>query len=170
MRRPPPRHRLQHPSLTGAPTSSLPAFAPVCRKSIALKRAADQIVDVITAEDIGKLPDENIAESIQRVTGVQITRDGGEGKGVNIRGLSAQTQINGRVALGLKADGQAARDFDFRSLGAEFVQTIEVSKSPVASQPEGALGGTVNLITRKPLDFKKPTFSFSADGQYSEFR
>lgn len=136
--------------------------------SIVQKRGAAQIVDTITAEDIGKLPDENVAESIQRITGVQITRDRGEGLGVNIRGLSAQTTINGRVALGSRADGISVRDFDFRNLAADFFQTIEVFKSPMASQAEGALGGTVNLVTRKPLDLKERTFSIGAEMQYGD--
>lgn len=136
--------------------------------SIEQKRRANQIVDTITAEDIGKLPDENIAESIQRITGVQITRDRGEGLGVNIRGLSAQTTINGRVGLGSRTGGISGRDFDFRNLAADFFQTIEVFKSPVAAQPEGALGGTVNLITRKPLDLKRQTISFGAELQYGD--
>lgn len=136
--------------------------------SIDQKRRATQIVDTITAEDIGKLPDENIAESIQRITGVQITRDRGEGLGVNIRGLSAQTTINGRVGLGSRTGGIAARDFDFRNLAADFFQTIEVFKSPIAAQPEGALGGTVNLITRKPLDLREQTISVGAEIQYGD--
>lgn len=139
--------------------------------SIEKKRAANQIVDTITAEDIGKLPDQNIAESIQRVTGVQITRSGGEGFGVNIRGLTALTTINGRVQLGQagRTNEQASRDYDYRNLAAEFFQAIEVYKSPLASQPEGALGGTVNLVTRKPLDFNDLTLSAGAEGQYSDY-
>lgn len=133
-------------------------------ESIDRKRRADQVVDVITAEDIGKLPDDNIAESIQRITGVQITRDEGEGRGVNIRGLTAQTTINGRVQVGANS-----RDFDFRNLAAEFFQTIEVFKSPLASQPEGALGGTVNLITRKPLDSDEPLLSIGVEGLYADY-
>ncbi len=139
--------------------------------SIEQKRAANQIVDTITATDIGKLPDENIAESIQRITGVQITRSGGEGLGVNIRGLSAQTTINGRVGLGPggRTFDLAARDYDYRNLAADFFQSVEVFKSPVASQPEGALGGTVNLVTRKPLDFRDRVFSVGLEGQYSDY-
>ncbi|PAX06946.1 TonB-dependent receptor [Sphingomonas lenta] len=132
-------------------------------QAIDRKRSADQVVDVITADDIGKLPDDNIAESIQRVTGVQITRDEGEGRGVNIRGLTAQTTINGRVQVGANS-----RNFDFRNLAAEFFQTIEVFKSPLASQPEGALGGTVNLVTRKPLD-GKPVVSIGVEGLYADY-
>lgn len=139
--------------------------------SIEQKRRADQIVDTITAEDIGKLPDQNIAESIQRITGVQITRSGGEGLGVNIRGLTALTTINGRVGLGPAGRNfyLSARHYDYRNLAAEFFQTIEVFKSPLASQPEGALGGTVNLITRKPLDFDSPVISIGVEGQYSDY-
>ena len=68
------------------------------RASIEQKRDADNIVEVITATDIGKLPDENVADSLQRVTGVQISREGGEGRSANIRGLAATTYINGRSA------------------------------------------------------------------------
>ncbi|PAX09068.1 TonB-dependent receptor [Sphingomonas lenta] len=137
--------------------------------SVARKREASQILDVITAEDIGKLPDDNIAESMQRVTGVQITRDRGEGFGINIRGLSSQTSINGRLGLGTRTEGVSARDVDFRNLAAEFFQAVEVFKTPVASNIEGSLGGYVNLVTRKPLDLKERTISVAGELLLNEY-
>jgi iron complex outermembrane recepter protein len=135
------------------------------RAGIALKRSAANVTESITATDIGKLPDENVADSLQRVTGVQISRESGEGKGANIRGLAATTYINGRAA----ASPGNTRDFDMRNLTSDFFQSIEVSKSVVASQPEGTLGGTINLVTRKPLDFSKRTISISLEATYADY-
>lgn len=135
------------------------------RASIEQKRDADNIVEVITATDIGKLPDENVADSLQRMTGVQISREGGEGRAANIRGLAATTYINGRSA----ASPGRTRDFDLRNLTADFFEAVEVSKSVLASQPEGTLGGSINLVTRKPLSFSDRTISAGLEATYSDF-
>ncbi|WGM30580.1 Vitamin B12 transporter BtuB [Brevundimonas sp. NIBR11] len=135
------------------------------RASIEQKRDADNIVEVITATDIGKLPDENVADSLQRVTGVQISREGGEGRSANIRGLAATTYINGRSA----ASPGRTRDFDLRNLTADFFEAVEVSKSVLASQPEGTLGGSINLVTRKPLSFSDRTLSAGLEATYSDY-
>lgn len=145
------------------------------RKAAQVKRDADQVVDVITAEDVGKLPDDNVAEALQRVTGVQITRVFGEGQAVNIRGLQqVRVEVDGRTLLGFSGrvsppeNDNLGRSSGLDSVPSSLFGRLEVAKSSIASQVEGGLGGTVNLKTPKPFDFKKPTVSLSARGTYSE--
>lgn len=119
------------------------------------KRNSNQIVDSISAQDIGQFPDENVAESLARITGVQIDRSQnafGEGSFISIRGLgpdATRTFVNGRAVLSSKF---ADRSVDFRDLPADFVQMLQVIKSPTAGNIEGSLGGIVNVVTRRPLD------------------
>ncbi len=130
------------------------------------KRNADVVSDGISAEDIGKFPDQNLAESLQRITGVQITRSRGEGASVSIRGLApdfARTQYNGRT---LGSGG--SRSFDFTSLSAEFVSAVEVAKSPTADMIEGGLAGTINVRTARPLDIGKSSFNGTVEGVYED--
>lgn len=119
------------------------------------KRNAPQVLDAISAEDIGKFPDKDMGEALQRVTGVQITRSsGGEGSTVTIRGADptmTRVEINGTTALSLTV-GASDRAVDFRDLPVEFVKTIEVIKSPTADMVEGGVGGTVRVTTRRPFD------------------
>ncbi len=145
------------------------------RKAAQVKRDADQVIDVITAEDVGKLPDDNVAEALQRVTGVQITRVFGEGQAVNIRGLQqVRVEVDGRTLLGFSArvsppeNDNLGRSSGLDSVPSSLFGRLEVAKSSIASQVEGGLGGTVNLKTPKPFDFRKPTISLSARGTYSE--
>ena len=140
-----------------------------------IKREAAQVMDVITAEDVGKLPDANVAEALQRVTGVQITRVFGEGQSVSVRGLQqVRVEVDGRTLLGWSArlsppeNDQLGRSSGLDSVPSSLFGRLEVRKSPLASQAEGGLGGTVNLVTPKPLSFKKPTISVRAQGVYSE--
>jgi iron complex outermembrane receptor protein len=144
-------------------------------KAAEIKRSAPQILDVITSEDVGKLPDANVAEALQRVTGVQITRVFGEGQAVNIRGLQqVRVEIDGRTLLGFSARVSPPENDNLgRSSGLDAVPSslfgrLEVSKSPLAKQVEGGLGGSVNLVTPKPFSFKKPTIALRAQGTYSE--
>ncbi|KMT65477.1 TonB-dependent receptor domain-containing protein [Catenovulum maritimum] len=124
-----------------------------------IKKNANQIVDAISAEDIGQLPDNNIAEALQRVTGVQINRDGtGQGSGFQVRGLSQnRVEINGQ---GMGSGGDD-RSNSFNAVDSALFSKIEVIKSPTADMVEGASGATVRLHTFKPLDFKKTTFNVS---------
>jgi iron complex outermembrane receptor protein len=140
-----------------------------------IKREADQVLDVITAEDVGKLPDANVAEALQRVTGVQITRVFGEGQSVSVRGLQqVRVEVDGRTLLGWSArlsppeNDQLGRSSGLDSVPSSLFGRLEVRKSPLASQAEGGLGGTVNLVTPKPLDFRNATVSLRATGVYSE--
>lgn len=140
-----------------------------------IKRNAPQVVDVITAEDVGKLPDANVAEALQRVTGVQITRVFGEGQAVSIRGLQqVRVEVDGRTLLGFSArlsppeNDQLGRSSGLDAVPSSVFGRLEVQKSPVASQTEGGLSGTVNLITPKPFNFKDTTLSVRAQGTYSD--
>ncbi|WP_213980479.1 TonB-dependent receptor [Sphingomonas sp. dw_22] len=149
------------------------------RKSLAdalsAKRDAPQVMDAISAEDVGKFPDKNIGEALQRVTGVQITRGGGEGQAVTIRGADPslnRVEINGQSALSTSiaaASGNGSnRAVDFRDLPTEFVSRLEVYKSATPDMTEGGLGGTVRVITRRPFDAKEGFLAGSAQGIYNE--
>ena len=119
-------------------------------RSLRAKRNADQIKDVISAEDIGKLPDQNVAEALQRITGVQIGRDFGEGNEVAVRGFSQnRVEINGQSTMG--ADSEL-RGINFNDLAPDAFKSIEVIKTPTASMSEGSLGGTIRLNTRRAFD------------------
>lgn len=134
-----------------------------------VKRTSLQVVDSISAQDIGTFPDKNLSESLQRVTGVQISRQDGEGRGVSIRGADPslnRVEINGSSALSLTVGG-TDRAVDFRDIPVEFVSRLEVVKSPTADMTEGGIGGTVRVITRRPFDSGKPFIAGSAQGIYS---
>ena len=127
-----------------------------------LKRNADQVVDSIVAEDIGKLPDVNVTEALQRVSGIQVGRDRGEGSGITIRGLSqVASTFNGR-------SGGNGRGVDLENIPAELIARVDVYKTPSADLVEGGIGGLINVVTRKPLDKKGFTLSGSARGRYSD--
>ncbi len=128
-----------------------------------LKRNALISQDSIAAEDIAAFPDLNLAESLQRIPGVTITREGGEGRQISLRGLGpdfTRVKVNGMEALGTSAstlDARGAvtrtRGFDFNIFASELFTRIDVFKSYSAEQSEGGLGGTVNLNTARPFDF-----------------
>ena len=130
------------------------------------KENADQISDVISAEDIGRLPDTNVAEALQRVTGVQINRDQGEGSEIAVRGFSQnRVEIDGQTQVGSNSQG----DIAFNTIPSEAFSSIEVIKTPAADDIEGALGAIVRFNTRQPLD-RNGRFLLSAkvEGQYAE--
>ena len=134
-------------------------------KAAALRKRTDgRIVDAIVAEDIGKLPDNNIAEALQRITGVSINTDFGIGDSVSIRGLPQnRVELNGRSTIGDSRDGISLQDFP-----SSFLKTVEVVKSPTADMIEGALGGTVSMRTVRPLELDKMTAAFSLDGEFAD--
>lgn len=139
------------------------------RSAMDVKRSSLQVVDTISAEDIGDFPDKNLSEALQRVTGVQISRQDGEGRGVSIRGADPslnRVEINGSSALSLTVGG-GDRAVDFRDIPVEFVSRLDVVKSPTADMAEGGIGGTVRVITRRPFDSKKPFVAGSIQGVYS---
>lgn len=143
--------------------------------SIDTKREEAGIVDSISAEDIGDFPDLNLAESLQRVPGVQIDRDGGEGRSINVRGLSAdfvRVQLNGMEALATTGgrDGRANRNrqFDFNVFASELFNSVTVRKSQEATIDEGSLGATVSLQTARPFDFDGFEMAFGGQASYND--
>ena len=129
-----------------------------------IKRTDGRIVDAIVAEDIGKLPDNNIAEALQRISGVSISTDFGVGNKVSIRGLSQnRVELNGRSTVGDSRDGVSMEDFP-----SSFLKSVSVIKSPTADMIEGALGGTVSMRTFRPLELDKLTGAISLDGEYAD--
>lgn len=141
------------------------------RKSLSdardLKKAAVIQKDVIVAEDMAKFPELNLAESLQRLPGVQITREAGEGRRISLRGLGpdfARVQLNGMEVLGnvdsaQDSRGQRTRDraFDFNIFASELFSRVEVEKTFQAAQNEGGMAGTVGLFTGKPFDYASGT-------------
>jgi TonB-dependent receptor len=139
------------------------------RSSLEVKRESITVVDAISAEDIGDFPDKNLGEALQRITGVQISRQDGEGRGVSIRGAEPglnRVEINGVTALSLTVGG--GRDVDFRDLPVDFVSRLEVYKSSTPEMTEGGVGGTVRVITRRPLDSTEPYLAGSTQMIYSD--
>ncbi len=115
----------------------------------AIKRNSDQFVDSITAQDIGRLPDTNVAEALQRISGVQITRNRGEGAAIAVRGLTqVRTELNGRDIF----SASGGRGLSFEEVGSELLAGVDVYKNPSADLIEGGLSGTVDLRTRLPFD------------------
>ncbi|MGV3480693.1 MAG: TonB-dependent receptor plug domain-containing protein, partial [Sphingobium sp.] len=146
-------------------------------KAIDLKRNESAAVDSILAEDIGKFPDLNLSESIQRIPGVAITRDGGEGRQISVRGLGPQftrVRINGMEALttagGADASGgtNRGRGFDFNVFAADLFNQISVRKTAEASTEEGSLGATVDLRTARPFDYNGFTLAGSVQAAYND--
>lgn len=143
------------------------------QQAVDLKRNAASIQDSIVAEDIGKLPDTTISDSLQRITGVQIERSAGEGSTVNIRGLpQVGTLLNGeafitpgtRNQFGTDTGGIVGAQPDFTALPAALFGGADVIKSPTASLYNAGITGTVNLKTRRPYDLDKGwTFTGAAD-------
>ncbi len=134
-------------------------------RAMDIKRDANGVVDAISAEDIGKFPDLNVAESLQRVTGVSIDRSGGEGQAVTVRGLGPQFNtvlVNGRQL----ATDSFGREFNFDVLAADLITGADVYKSTRADLQEGAIGATINISTAKPFDNPGLQLVGSVKGMY----
>ena len=136
-----------------------------------VKRAAVASVDAIVAEDIAKFPDQNLAESLQRIPGISIQRDGGEGRSITVRGLGSQftrVRVNGMETVATATDGASSnrdRAFDFNVFASELFSSIVVHKTAEASVDEGSLGAVVDLNTGNPLAGRTgATFAASAQG------
>lgn len=147
------------------------------RRSLEAKRSSSVIADILSAEDIGKFPDKNVAEALQRIPGVVINREFGEGERVSLRGTApnlTKTLVNGHAIA--TADWfileqlAATRSFNYLTLPSEIVGQLDVYKSPQADVEEGGIGGTINVHTRNPLDLKAFTISASAQAAYSDSR
>lgn len=139
------------------------------------KRDSLSAVDVIVAEDIAKFPDQNLAESLQRIPGISIQRDAGEGRAITVRGLGAQftrVRLNGMETIATSTDGASAnrdRAFDFNVFASELFTSLVVHKTASASLDEGSLGAVVDLNTGNPLGGKEGlTLVASAQARYND--
>ncbi|MCM8731676.1 TonB-dependent receptor [Hephaestia sp. MAHUQ-44] len=149
-------------------------FRSSLQQALSLKRESVSAVDAIVAEDIAKFPDQNLAESLQRIPGISIQRDGGEGRAITVRGLGAQftrVRVNGLETVATSTDGASSnrdRAFDFNVFASELFSSIVVHKTAEASLDEGSLGAVVDLNTGNPLAGKEGlTFVGSAQGSYN---
>lgn len=140
-----------------------------------LKRDSVAAVDAIVAEDIAKFPDQNLAESLQRIPGISIQRDGGEGRAITVRGLGAQftrVRLNGLETVATSTDGASSnrdRSFDFNVFASELFSSIVVHKTAEASLDEGSLGAVVDLNTGNPLAGKAGLHgALSVVGSYND--
>jgi TonB-dependent receptor len=145
--------------------------------SLNQKRRATNLVEAITAEDIGKFPDLNLSESLQRVPGVKLERNNvGDGSAINLRGLGPQftvVTINGMEGVSSGTDNNfgnsnGSRGFNFEILPSELFTNAQINKSTNASQVEGGLAGVVELQTPRPLDSKGFKLNASTKANYSD--
>jgi TonB-dependent receptor len=133
--------------------------------ALAEKRDTDNLVEIINAIDIGKLPDQNLAEVLENVTGVQITRTAGVGTGVQIRGSNAnRVEINGASTVG---SGTGRSGMNFEDISAAIIAGVEVTKASEAKTTEGSVGGTINIRTIRPLELTETLGSLRAQGEDS---
>jgi TonB-dependent receptor len=157
-------------------TVGVTGFRASLESALNKKREEKGIVDVIKAEDISKFPDTNLAESLQRIPGVAIDREGGEGRTISVRGLNpdfTRVRINGIEGLSSWSDQNTpsrSRGFDFNIFASELFSEIMVRKTAAANIEEGSLGATVDLRTSRPFDFKGkgPVASASIKGTYND--
>jgi len=134
------------------------------KNAIDIKRKNVGVVDAITAEDIGKFPDGNLAESLSRIVGVAIDRSNVEGSKVAVRGLGPEfnlVTLNGRQMPTVPGTYGGGRSFDFGDISSHGVSAVEVYKSANAALPTGGIGATINMVTTKPLEVGKTVGSFA---------
>lgn len=154
-------------------------FRASLNSALSMKRQEAAAIDSIVAEDIGKFPDSNLAESMQRVPGIALQRgDGGEGRNISVRGLGpafTRTRINGMEGTSqtgssdIYGAGNNGRSFDFNVFPTEIFSALSVRKTPSADVEEGSLGATVDLSAPKPMDQKEDfVLSMTARGVYNE--
>jgi iron complex outermembrane receptor protein len=175
---PPDQNSQQPPADQVQPVSAeitVVGMADSLREAVKVKRESDAIVDAIAAKDVNKLPDRNLAEAAQRVPGVVINREFGEGERVSLRGASpnlVQTTVNGHnVAVAdwfVLEQLAATRSFNYLLLPSELIGLMTVYKSPTAALNEGGIGGTIDVRTRKPLDLKPFAISGSVQDAYTQ--
>ncbi len=139
------------------------------KQSLDVKRDSIQGVDAISAEDVGKFPDTNVAEALQRITGVAIDRSGGEGQFITVRGLGPEFNtvlLNGRT-MATDNDG---REFSFDVLASDIIQRAEVFKTASSDLTSGGIGSTVNIVTARPFDRPGTSFTVSGAAIYDDLR
>ncbi|NCT84673.1 MAG: TonB-dependent receptor [Comamonadaceae bacterium] len=143
--------------------------------AVSLKRESRGLVDGIVAEDIGKFPDTNLAESMQRIAGVSIDRSpSGEGSRVTVRGVGPDFNmvlLNGRqmptsVINNLNAGASGSRAFDFANLSSDSISALEVYKTGRAESPTGGIGATINVKTARPLDLRERVASIGVKANF----
>ncbi len=159
------------PDATTLDSVTVTGYRYAIEKSLQQKRDANAVVEVITAEDVGKFPDKNVADALQRVPGVVITRSGGEGKSVSVRGLAPDltlTQLNGNYVATSETNNEASRSFNYTLLPSNMLSSAELFKSPEARIDEGGIGGTVILHTRRPLDMEANSGYVNLEGTSSD--
>lgn len=167
------------PAESGVADIVVTGFRASLNSALGMKRQEAAAIDSIVAEDIGKFPDSNLAESMQRVPGVALARgDGGEGRNISVRGLGAgftRVRINGMEGTAqtgssdIYGAGNNGRSFDFNVFPTEIFSALSVRKTPSADVEEGSLGATVDLTAPKPFDQKEDfVLSMTARGVYNE--
>lgn len=170
---PPPQSQAQ--DATDLDTIQVVGFRASLDKAVELKREAVNSIDAIVAEDIADFPDQNIAESLQRIPGITITRDSGEGRNISVRGLSGEftrVRINGIEAIaatGGEGGPNRGRDFDYNVFASELFNSVVVHKTAQANLDEGSLGAVVDLNTGQPFGYERgTTFVVSGQAQYND--
>ena len=152
-------------------------FRASLQSAVNAKRRESGVVDVIKAEDIADFPDLNLAESLQRVPGVAISRANGEGRQISVRGLGSEytrVRVNGMEAIAttggtVNSGGtNRTRGFDFNMFASELFNSLTVRKSASADVEEGSLGATVDLQTARPFDYREPTLVMGVQGSYND--
>lgn len=147
------------------------------KNAVELKKSSDVMMDAINAEDIADFPDANLAESLQRLPGIALDRDNGEGRSITVRGLGSdftRVRLNGLETLSTAAASDSGaspnrgRGFDFNVFASDLFSSLQVRKTASANVDEGSLGATVDLITGKPLDYKGRRIALSAEDAYYE--
>ena len=164
-------------SATQLDTVTVTGYRASVEKALDIKRGEAGMVDAIVAEDIGKFPDSNLAESLQRIPGVVIARDGGEGRQITVRGLGpdfTRVRINGMEALSTvgSTDGQGgtnrSRGFDFNVFASDLFSQLIARKTASADVEEGSLGATVDLRTARPFDYDGFTMVANVEEAYND--
>ncbi|MBB3777494.1 TonB-dependent receptor [Xanthomonas campestris] len=157
-------------------TVTVTGYRASVEKALDIKRGEAGVVDAIVAEDIGKFPDLNLAESLQRIPGVVITREAGEGRAISVRGLGPEftrVRINGMEALTTVGAGDQSggtnrgRGFDFNVFASDLFSQLIARKTASADVEEGSLGATVDLRTARPFDYNGFTFAASGQAAYN---
>ena len=150
------------------------SYAQSLKNALNVKRESTSIVDSVFAEDIGKFPDQNLAESLGRIPGVAIERDDGEGRSITVRGLGdayTAINVNGMQAQSLAAGSGGVRTnraFDFNVFASELFNRLDVYKSTSAELEDGSLGATVSLRTARPFDYDAFTAAANAELGYND--
>src|SRR5690349_6859903 len=152
-------------------------FRASLQSALNTKKNADVMVDAINAEDIADFPDANLAESLQRLPGVTIDRDNGEGRGITVRGLGSdftRVRLNGLETLSTAGSNDSGtnpnrgRGFDFNTFASELFSSLKVQKTQSAETDEGSLGATVDLTTGRPFDFQDFASAVSVEDSFYE--